>query len=251
MKLTLNFRLLCLMVVLIAGIKSETLVYSEGVPIQVTYDAKTEERFPPKGKYFRLLEDHDLKKHNRPILVIGTLSALGYSANGVNWESMENLVLNLIHQKGADAIINLDQNAYDENDLPFNQKEFPDKMPAAYRLSCDLIVYMDKDQYGHMGFWYNNRVQGLQGVKIEQIIRDSPAQAAGLQRGDILKGIAGDHIGRNMIENTADYKKLQHDFRQGKEYQLLIERKGKPLVLSIVPRAEQEVFDWSQRLGGI
>ncbi len=235
---------LCLSGFMIAAAQAEQTVSVEYLP-------STEKRYPAKKKFFRLLEDHDLQEHQRPYEIIGRIKAEGTQSAELDWRKLEDVAGAEIKSWGADAVINLKMTQINpETGEPWAEE--PDaEADTLLRLECDLIVYQDKDTYGHMGFWYNNRLQGIGGIRIEQIIRGSPAHKAGIQQGDILMGMAGENIGRVNIEEKLDYRRVQYKLRPGEEYQLLIDRKSRPKVITVIPRTEEEVFDWSKNLGGI
>lgn len=215
------------------------------VKVDVKYTSQTDQTFPPKGKFYNILEDHDLKLHARPILTIGKLIVRGDAREGITWKILQDATAQFSIEKGADALINM------HSSVAGSEQTNPKEEDPLMWIESELIVYLDKDLYGHLGFWYNNTITGIEGIRIEFVVRGSPAEKAGVLPGDILKAVSGEKIGSINIRNQYDYRDTQYKFRVDDEYKLFIERNRRPKVLTIIARPEKEVYDWSQKYGGL
>jgi Tol biopolymer transport system component len=72
--------------------------------------------------------------------------------------------------------------------------------------------------------------EGIKGVKISGTSKDSPAEKAGLQSGDVIVELSG-----IKIENLYDYVYCLQSIKAGVETQIKVSRQGKVSELSIVP----------------
>ncbi|MGE0268136.1 MAG: PDZ domain-containing protein [Candidatus Omnitrophota bacterium] len=212
--------------------------------IGTEFTSFTDQAYPPKGKYFNILEDHDLKIHQRPIFVLGKLIVRGDARAGVTWKMLQDVTAEFSIKHGADALINM--RSSDVNSGGTGREEDP-----VMWIESELIVYLDKEKYGHLGFWYNNSISGIEGIRIEFVVKGSPAEKAGILPGDILKAVSGEKIGSVNIRTQYDYRDTQFKFRADDEYKLFVERNYRPKVLTIIAKPESEVYDWSQQYGGL
>lgn len=73
-------------------------------------------------------------------------------------------------------------------------------------------------------------VVGGKGIKIVKVMPDSPAQSAGLKRGDEILRMNGE-----KIENFEELKKVTNS-KQGQEVTLLLQRQDKQVKAKLVPR---------------
>jgi aminopeptidase YwaD len=64
------------------------------------------------------------------------------------------------------------------------------------------------------------------GVKVEEVLKDRPSEAAGMQRGDIIVGIAGTEV-KNMTDYMAALGKIQ----AGQQVEVAVQRNNKPVKL--------------------
>lgn len=82
-------------------------------------------------------------------------------------------------------------------------------------------------------FWFAFII-GPSAVAVENVIPDSPAEAAGLQAGDVIVEVNGLEVENSGILVEAVTTNA------GEEIDLLVEREGEPLALTMVPREEGE-----------
>ncbi len=75
-----------------------------------------------------------------------------------------------------------------------------------------------------------NYTEKVAGVLLDDVAIDSPAQQAGLKRGDIIIGLAG-----KKIENIYDYQYAIDTLKVGKETEIIVRRDNQELKLRIVP----------------
>lgn len=212
--------------------------------IVTEYKSFTDQIYPPKGRYFNILEDHDLKLHQRPIFVFGKLIVRGDARQGATWKMLQDATADFSIRQGADALINMRSSIVESEEIP------PKEDPVMW-IESELIIYLDKEKYGHLGFWYNNSITGIEGIRIEFVVKGSPAEKAGILPGDILKAISGEKIGAVNIRTQYDYRDTQYKFRVDDEYKLFIERNHRPKVLTIIAKPEDEVYDWNLQYGGL
>ena len=139
-------------------------------PIDMEYTAYVKETYAPKGRYYQIFEDYDLDVHKRPFKRIGKLIARVEPGAEIGWRELENAYAGFCREKGADAVLDMKYS----HDV--NETVQPDDVMW---LESDLIVYLDHDEYGHVGFWYHNNRPHIPGVRVEMIVRGSPADTAG------------------------------------------------------------------------
>lgn len=80
------------------------------------------------------------------------------------------------------------------------------------------------------------------GVRVERVIPDSPAERAGLKKGDVLLSLDGE-----KVSNPSEVRDFLRDLEEEKEVQVEILRDGDPMTIQITPE-EQEGF--RMMLGG-
>lgn len=96
-----------------------------------------------------------------------------------------------------------------------NHKQFWESFPrSGYRLGVVL-----SDANGD-----------AKGVAIEKIVPDSPAEKAGLQKGDVLVRIGGE-----KIQNSRDVREMLRNLGDSKDLEVEILRDGKPLTVTVTP----------------
>lgn len=233
---------LCLTVLLISGSVPPLSAAEPQDAVSIEYDAYDEKTYPPKGRYFQIFEDYDLEVHKRPIRKIGKLTARVSGDRKLTWEQIENAYAQASRDRGADAVINMRySHDVDETVKPGDEMW----------IESELIVYNDQDSYGHIGFWYHNNRPEIPGVRVEMVVRGSPADEAGMRPGDIVKGVSGESTGALNIASKEDYREAKFKFRANQEYQFYIERNGQPKLLTVIPRADAEVYDWNEQFGGL
>lgn len=221
---------------------SAALAEDQNEAVSTEYTALVEETYPPKGRHYQIFEDYDLDKHKRPIRKIGKLTLRAPGDAQLTWEDLENAYARTCRSKGADAVINMEySHDVDEAVKPGDEMW----------LKSDLIVYTDQDEFGHVGFWYHNNRPEIPGVRVEMVVRGSPAETADIRPGDIIKGISGASTGSMNIAGKDDYREAKFLFRAHQEYQFYIERNGQPLLLTVVPLPDQDVYDWNEQFGGL
>ncbi|MCI0605937.1 PDZ domain-containing protein [bacterium] len=77
-------------------------------------------------------------------------------------------------------------------------------------------------------------MRGDSGVKVERVLRDSPAEKAGLKDGDIIVSIDG-----KKVESEEDIRKPLRDLENPREIALGILRDGKSLNISVMPEKRE------------
>ncbi|MCA9404839.1 MAG: PDZ domain-containing protein [Candidatus Omnitrophica bacterium] len=210
--------------------------------VSVEYTPYVDGTYPPKGRHYQIFEDYDLDKHKRPILKIGKLTVRAAAAADLKWEDLENAYARSCRSKGADAVINMEYS---------HDVDEPVEPGDEMWLKSDLIVYTDQDEFGHVGFWYHNNRPEIPGVRVEMVVSGSPAETAGIRPGDIIKGVAGESTGSMNIAGKEDYREAKFRFRAHQEYQFYVERNGQPLLMTVVPLPDQDVYDWNEQFGGL
>lgn len=210
--------------------------------VTITYTPLDDKTYPPKGRHYQIYEDYDLETHQRPIKKIGQLKASVPGDVGLSWGDLENIYAKASRERGTDAVINMKYS----HDVDENVEEGDEMW-----IESDLIIYLDQDAYGHVGFWYHNNRPEIPGVRVEMVVKGSPAEEAGMLPGDIVKGISGESTGALNIAGKEDYRQAKFKFRANQEYQFYIERNGQPKLLIVVPRKDAEVYDWDQQFGGL
>lgn len=75
-----------------------------------------------------------------------------------------------------------------------------------------------------------NYTEKVTGVLLDDVSTDSPAEKAGLKRGDVIIGLAG-----RKIENIYDYQYAIDGLKVGKETEVIVLRDNKKLTLKITP----------------
>ena len=106
-------------------------------------------------------------------------------------------------------------------------------------------VLEDLKKYGYVrksyiGVHYNSfDPEGKEGVLIGNVITQSPAQKAGIQRGDRIITFNG-----KQLKKPSDLPKLVRKTKIGQKVRLQVIRKGKTLNLTVVP----ELFEGSRRV---
>jgi len=75
---------------------------------------------------------------------------------------------------------------------------------------------------------------GVKGVPISGVVKDGPAEKAGLTGGDVLVGLAGQEV-----ENIYDYVRTLNGLKPGEEVDISVERNGKRQDLKIKPAVRQ------------
>lgn len=81
------------------------------------------------------------------------------------------------------------------------------------------------------------------GVAIEKIIPDSPADKAGLQKGDVIERIDGE-----KIQSSRDVREMLRNLEDSKDLQVEVLRDGKPLTVTVTP--EKREFPSFRMMGG-
>lgn len=71
---------------------------------------------------------------------------------------------------------------------------------------------------------------GVKGVPISGVVKDGPAEKAGLTGGDVLVGLAGQDL-----ENIYDYVRTLNGLKPGEEVDIAVERNGKRETFKIMP----------------
>ncbi len=71
---------------------------------------------------------------------------------------------------------------------------------------------------------------GARGVPLSGVVKDGPAERAGLVSGDVVVGLAG-----QKLENIYDYVRTLNGLKPGEQIEVAIERDGKRLTLQITP----------------
>lgn len=71
---------------------------------------------------------------------------------------------------------------------------------------------------------------GVQGVPISGVVKDGPAERAGLTGGDILVGLAGQEL-----ENIYDYVRTLNGLKPGAAVEIIVERSGERKTFQIMP----------------
>ena len=71
---------------------------------------------------------------------------------------------------------------------------------------------------------------GVHGVPLSGVVKDGPAELAGLAGGDVLVGLAG-----QKLENIYDYVRTLNGLKPGEKIEVAVERDGKRLKLQITP----------------
>ncbi len=71
---------------------------------------------------------------------------------------------------------------------------------------------------------------GVQGVPISGVVKDGPAESAGLTGGDVIVGLAGQEL-----ENIYDYVRTLNGLKPGEMVDIAIERKGERQTFEITP----------------
>ncbi len=75
---------------------------------------------------------------------------------------------------------------------------------------------------------------GVRGVPISGVVKDGPAEQAGLASGDVVVGLAG-----QQLENIYDYVRTLNGLKPGQQIEVAVERDGKRLTLQITPGVRQ------------
>ncbi|MBZ0167700.1 MAG: PDZ domain-containing protein, partial [Candidatus Omnitrophica bacterium] len=168
------------------------LAQDEQPPIHIDYTSYVEQTYPAKGAHFQIYADNDLEKHQRPIRKIGKLIVRTDAGVNLDWEELERTYSRFCREKGADAVVEMSY-SHEVDDII--------KPDEAMWIESELIVYLDQEEFGHVGFWYHNNRPEIPGVRVEMVVRGSPAAAAGILPGDIIKGISGESTGAMNIQN--------------------------------------------------
>ena len=71
---------------------------------------------------------------------------------------------------------------------------------------------------------------GVKGVPISGVVKDGPAEKAGLTGGDVLIGLAGQDL-----ENIYDYVRTLNGLKPGEEVDIAVERNGERQTFKIMP----------------
>ena len=71
---------------------------------------------------------------------------------------------------------------------------------------------------------------GVQGVPLSGVVKDGPAERAGLASGDVVVGLAG-----QKLENIYDYVRTLNGLKPGEKIEVAVERDGNRLRLQITP----------------
>lgn len=81
------------------------------------------------------------------------------------------------------------------------------------------------------------------GVIVEEVLKDSPAEKAGIQEGDIILKVA------NLpVRSQGDVREQLQNLKENEEVELQILRDGEPLTLQVKPE-KRELQDFNVRLG--
>ena len=145
---------------LVLGLLSTVGLADTQDPIQVEYTPYVEEAYPVKARFYQMLEDENLELHKRPIQKIGRLGIRLRAADGFSWKVVEDYYAGICREKGADSLINM-QYSHEVNETVQNGDEV--------WMESDLIVYLDQDQFGHVGFWYHTNRPEIPGVPKRRI----------------------------------------------------------------------------------
>ena len=111
--------------------------------------------------------------------------------------------------------------------------------PSGYRSFQELTT----GRFSGIGVWLKQKGNDLE---IVSVLPDTPAQGAGLQRGDVITTIDGEPV----VEMSSDEAVARIKGREGTEVALSIERDGEPIALTLV-REEIELPNLiSRRIDG-
>lgn len=211
-------------------------------PVHIDYRSYVDQIYPPKGEHFQIYADNDLEKHHRPIRKIGKLSVRTDAGVNLDWEELERTYSRFCREKGADAVVGM---------IYSHEVDEIIKPDEEMWIESELIVYLDQEEFGHVGFWYHNNRPEIPGVRVEMVVRGSPAATAGILPGDIIKGISGESTGALNIQNKHDYRDAKFKFRAHQEYQFYVERNGQPKLVTVIPLPDSQVYDWTKQFGGL
>lgn len=81
------------------------------------------------------------------------------------------------------------------------------------------------------------------GVKIDDVDRDSPAEKAGLQAGDVVVEYDGERV-----RSARQFTRLVHETPEGRQVSLAVLRDGKRQTLTATP--EVRAFSWNRSIDG-
>ena len=114
-------------------------------------------------------------------------------------------------------------------------------------------VYFDKESGGYLGVQIQDitdqlrdyfKVAGDGGVLVTEVVKDSPAEKAGLEAGDIITKVNDVRIG--------DSRELTRTIRKGKpetEVEITVIRKGREKIFKAVLGSSGDSFSWFGDMG--
>ena len=76
--------------------------------------------------------------------------------------------------------------------------------------------------------------EGVRGVAISGVVKDGPAESAGLTGGDVLVGLAGQEL-----ENIYDYVRTLNGLKPGTAVDIAVMREGERQTFKITPRVRE------------
>ena len=91
---------------------------------------------------------------------------------------------------------------------------------------------------GHIGFALVGLAagtqEGVKGVLLDGARAGTPAEAAGIEKGDVVVEFAG-----KRVENIYDYVNVLNGLKVGKPVDMVVVRDGRRLTLTVVPAARE------------
>lgn len=76
--------------------------------------------------------------------------------------------------------------------------------------------------------------EGVTGVPLSGVVKDGPAEEAGVEGGDVVVGLAGQEL-----ETIYDYVRVMNGLKPGGDVSMTVRRDGEPTELSITPRVRK------------
>ncbi len=94
----------------------------------------------------------------------------------------------------------------------------------------NVLSYLKKYSYYPRGFLGIEVKPDEKGIKVISVLEESPAQKSGLEKGDVII-----KIGRNVIKNYSDYKKIVDLLRSDENVVITVERGKNKEVINLTP----------------